>query len=154
MNPTAEGVVEVERRIAARPETVFSYFTDPARFVLWFGVEAELDPRPGGTFLVTVTGRSRMVARGTFLEVQPPTRVVYTWGWEPIDGTYEGVTEVPSGSSTVEVTLEEDGSSTILRLRHSGLPTPTACEFHTPVAIRDPTCSPSSSGQDVGLDLS
>src|SRR5437660_1530588 len=35
----AEGVVEVERRIAARPETVFSYLTDPERFRRWQGID-------------------------------------------------------------------------------------------------------------------
>jgi uncharacterized protein YndB with AHSA1/START domain len=127
----AGDVIEVERRIAARPDTVFAYFTDPERFVRWFGTDAQLDPRPGGTFRVTVTGRSRLVASGTFIEIDPPTRLVYTWGWEPTDGVHDGLTEVPAGSTTVEVTFEEDGASTVLRLRHSGLPTPAACEFHT-----------------------
>jgi hypothetical protein len=35
------------------------------------------------------------------------------------------------GTSRVEVVLEADGDSTILRLRHSGLPTAAACQFHT-----------------------
>lgn len=131
MKAAAQDVIEIERRIAARPETVFSYFTDPDRFTLWFGVDAELDPRPGGIFRVAATGRTRMVARGVFVEVEPPTRLVYTWGWEPLDGTHPGVTEVLPGSSTVEVVLEPIGDSTILRLRHSGLPTAPASEFHT-----------------------
>lgn len=128
---TVAGVIEVERRIDARPETVFAYFIDPERFTLWFGVEAELDPRPGGTFRVTVTGRSRFVARGRFIEIDPPRRLVYSWGWEPVDGVHEGLTEVPAESTRVEVILEEEGSCTVLKLRHSGLPTRAACEFHT-----------------------
>jgi hypothetical protein len=36
----------------------------------------------------------------------------------------------PPGSSTVEVTLVPDGDSTILRLRHDGLPTEPTCRFH------------------------
>jgi hypothetical protein len=46
-----------EVRIAAPPELVFPYFTDPARMVHWMGVAALLDPRPGGTFRVEANGR-------------------------------------------------------------------------------------------------
>ena len=38
--------------------------------------------------------------------------------------------EVAPGTSTVEVTLEPDGETTILRLRHSGLPSEPTCRFH------------------------
>jgi len=126
-----EGVIELERRIAAPPATVFAYFTDPERYLLWQGVAAELDPRPGGVFRVTQND-SGYIARGEYLEVEPPTRVVFTWGWEGIDGLLPG-------ASTVEVVLEADGEGTILRLRHSGLPSDTACQIH-------------SYGWGVGLD--
>jgi uncharacterized protein YndB with AHSA1/START domain len=36
--------VEVAVRIAAAPETVFPYFTDPARYVQWMGRDAGLPP--------------------------------------------------------------------------------------------------------------
>ncbi|MBV8386016.1 MAG: SRPBCC domain-containing protein, partial [Acidimicrobiia bacterium] len=62
-------VVEVERRIAAPPEIVFSYFTDPDRYRIWQGVDADLDPRPGGLFRVRMTGRSRHIATGEYVEV-------------------------------------------------------------------------------------
>jgi uncharacterized protein YndB with AHSA1/START domain len=117
------GVIELERRIAAPPETVFAYFTDPERYRLWHGVQAELDPRPGGLFRVTMTNRSRQVARGEYVEVDPPHRVVFTWGFEGIDA-------LPPGTSTVEVVLVPDGDDTILHLRHSGLPTEDLCQFH------------------------
>lgn len=126
----AEGVVEMERRIAARPETVFSYFTDLERFRLWLGFEAEIDPRPGGIFRVTQTGRSKVVARGEFVEVEPPKRLVFTWGWEQVEGLPEGINGLLPGSSTVEVELVADGDGTILRLRHSGLPTDASRKVH------------------------
>ena len=143
MRTSEGGVIEIERRIAARPETVFSYFTDPERYRLWQGVDAELDPRPGGIFRVTMTGRSRTVASGEYVTIEPPTRVVFTWGWEPIDrlpeyldlgqfdGLPDGFSGVPPGTSTVEVVLVADGDGTILRVRHSGLPTEAARRFHT-----------------------
>lgn len=63
------------------------------------------------------------VARGEFVEVDPPRRVVFTWGWEGHD-------RVPPGSTTVELTLEEDGAATILSLRHSGLPDGESAALH------------------------
>ncbi len=111
--PGIDAAVERELRIAARPEIVFSYFTDPEKLRRWKGVEAELDPRPGGIYRVNVTGGD--VARGEYVAVEPPRRIVFTWGWEG-----EGQA-VPPGSSTVEVTFEPDGDGTLLRLRHSGL---------------------------------
>jgi uncharacterized protein YndB with AHSA1/START domain len=126
-----EGVVELERRIAAPPETVFVYFTDPERYRRWQGVDAELDPRPGGLFRV-VMNSDGIVARGEFLEVDPPRRLVFSWGWEGVDGLLPGV-------STVEVVLERDGDGTVLHLRHSGLPNEPACQLH-------------SYGWGVGLD--
>jgi uncharacterized protein YndB with AHSA1/START domain len=124
-------LVELERRIAARPETVFRYFTDPARYRLWQGVDAELDARPGGLFRVEMTGQTHVFARGEFVEVRPPERIVFTWGWERLKGLPDEMESVPPGSSTVEVTLTPDGDGTILRLRHSGLPTAPAGIFHT-----------------------
>lgn len=123
-------VVVIERRIAARPETVFFYFTDPERYRLWQGVDAELDPRAGGVFRVTMTGRSRSVTSGVFVEIDPPSRIVFTWGWEQRDGLPEGMQGVPPGASTVEVELEADGDGTVLRLRHADLSTDEACRFH------------------------
>ncbi|MGH2684911.1 MAG: SRPBCC family protein [Actinomycetota bacterium] len=131
MRASAEDVVELERRIVAPPETVFSYFTDPERFCRWQGVDAELDPRPGGTFRLTVTGRSRVVARGEYVEVDPPRRVVFTWGWDQIDGLPGGMAGLMPGTSTVEVDLVADGDTTILRLRHSGLPAEAEQRVHT-----------------------
>lgn len=113
--------VVVERQIKARPETVFSFFTDRDRWLSWQGVEAEIDPRPGGVFRMNVRGDGW--ASGVFIEVLPYHRIVFTWGWEGPDSP------VPPGSSTVEVTLEPQGDKTILRLVHSGLPLP-AVDLH------------------------
>ena len=112
--------VEREVRIAANPETVFDFFIDPAKMVLWKGTQAALDPRPGGTYRVNVTGRE--IARGEYLEITPYSRVVFTWGWE------EG--PITPGSTTVEVTLTPDGDGTILRLRHSGLTEEAIAQRH------------------------
>jgi uncharacterized protein YndB with AHSA1/START domain len=68
--PGATDPLRSEVRIAAPPEVVFPYFTDPARMVDWMGVSALLDPRPGGTFRVEPNGRD--VVLGEYIEVEPP----------------------------------------------------------------------------------
>ena len=111
--PEVATVVEREIRIAARPETVFEFFTDPEKMILWKGREADLDPRPGGVYRVEMG--EKIVALGEYVEVDPPRRVVFTWGWEGDD-------QLPPGSSTVTIELVPDGDATIVRLTHSGLP--------------------------------
>ena len=90
-----EGVIELERRIAAPPETVFAYFVDPDRYLMWQGIAAELDPRPGGVFRVTQND-SGYIARGEYLEVDPPKRVVFSWGWVQADWLPDGM-RLPPG---------------------------------------------------------
>ena len=103
-----------EVRIAASPETVFPYFTDADKLVVWKAARADLDARPGGVFRMDVTGRGD-VARGQYLEIDPPRRVVFTWEWE------QGAATQPA-RSVVEVTLSPDGDGTLLRLVHRGVP--------------------------------
>jgi uncharacterized protein YndB with AHSA1/START domain len=104
--------LEITQRIAAPPEVVFSYLTDSTRFTRWMGSGAELDARPGGRYKIMV---DQYVASGEYLEVDPPRRLVFTWGWE-------GHPTVPPGSTTVEITLTPEQDATLLRLRHLGLP--------------------------------
>jgi uncharacterized protein YndB with AHSA1/START domain len=115
--PSGTRTVEHEVRIDARPETVFAFFTDPARMVRWMGTEATLDPRPGGVCRVGMTRDfAEAVVRGEFVEVVPYSRVVFTWGWE-VD-----LFAVPPASTRVEVSLVPDGGATVVRIAHSELP--------------------------------
>jgi uncharacterized protein YndB with AHSA1/START domain len=104
--------IEREVRVDAAPETVFEFFTDPEKMVRWKGSAATLDPRPGGVYRVEI---GPYAALGEYVEIDPPNRVVFTWGWE-------GGAPTPAGSSTVEITLTPDGDGTIVRLVHTGLP--------------------------------
>jgi uncharacterized protein YndB with AHSA1/START domain len=107
-------IVEHEIRIAADPETVFPFFTDPEKIVHWMGIRATLDPRPGGVFsLNTMTD---FFVEGKFVAVEPPHRVVFTWGYR--ESADEQPNPFPPGSSTVEVNLVPDGETTIVRLTH------------------------------------
>lgn len=92
---------------------MFRHLVDPELYVRWMGTEAMIDARPGGTFRIVVGGGP--VAVGEYVVVEPPELLVYTWGWENDEA-------VPPGSSTVEISLREDGEETLLTLRHAGLP--------------------------------
>lgn len=110
-----------EIQIDARPETVFGFFTEPDKLTRWLADEAILDPRPGGINHQTQTGgpdnpRGPYYMRGEFVEVEPPSRVVFTWGFENPD------IHVAPGGSIVEVTLEPTAGGTLVRLVHRGLP--------------------------------
>lgn len=111
--------VEREVRVAARPETVFAFLVDPEKQVLWMGRRAELDARPGGIYRVEINDEA--VARGEFVEIVPPSKVLVSFGWEGQEAG-RGEHGVPPGSSRVEVTLEPDGDGTLVRLRHYDLP--------------------------------
>jgi len=111
---TQAGAVVCEMEIAAAPETVFAFFTDPELMVRWMGEEATLAPHPGGACRIRVHGDN--VARGEYVAVEPPSRVVFTWGWENEDSP------VPPGSSTVEVVLAPSRVGTVVTLSHGGLP--------------------------------
>ena len=110
-----------EVQIDASPELVFSFFTEANKLTRWLALDAELDPRPGGINHQTHTGREDSptgpyLMRGEFVEVEPPSRVVFTWGFE------NSHVDVDPGESTVEVTFEPRDGGTLVRLVHSGLP--------------------------------
>jgi uncharacterized protein YndB with AHSA1/START domain len=88
------------------------------------GQTAEFEPRAGGLYRVDVIPGNTAV--GEFVELEPPRRLVFTWGWEP-----GGVDKaVPSGSSTVEIELTPTETGTTLRFVHSGLPSAEAAQSH------------------------
>ncbi|MFD3998582.1 SRPBCC domain-containing protein [Streptomyces sp. NPDC058583] len=120
--PTPMDTVTLERRIAARPETVFGFLTDREKWLSWMGADGSFSFEPGGSYRTRVTGES--IASGRFITVSPHRRVVFSWGWE------SGPLPVPPGSSTIEITLEPTPDGTLLHLIHSGLPSTEACEAH------------------------
>jgi len=113
--------VVVSRRISAPPEVVYSYLTESAKWSEWQGVEATIEAREGGIFVMKMADGT--TARGQFLELTPNRRVVFTWGWVDHPG-------VAPGSSTVEVEIAEDGNGSLVTLSHHGLPT-EEIEVHT-----------------------
>ena len=104
--------------VEAEPHEVYRYFTQAEAMVRWMGEYALLDARPGGEFTIDIEGTP---VRGRFRELDPPHRLVFTWG-------FAGSEDLPPDSSTVEVVLSEEGDGTRVELVHRGLPpirTPT-----------------------------
>lgn len=98
--------------IEAPPERVYEYFTRPEAIVSWMGEYALLEPIPGGRFEVDVKGAP---VRGRFLHLDPPHRLVISWG-------YSGSPQLPPGASTVEVRFIAQGTGTLVELEHRDLP--------------------------------
>jgi uncharacterized protein YndB with AHSA1/START domain len=118
---TETTVYERTLTIDASPETVWEFFVEPEKLMRWKGINADLDARPGGIFRCEVIPGH--VARGEFVELDPPSRLVFTWGWDGNEG-------VPPGSSTIEVDLTGDGDRTTLRFVHKDLPSAEAVASH------------------------
>jgi uncharacterized protein (TIGR03086 family) len=93
-------------------EETFELLTDPERLRRWQAVTARVDLRAGGEYRFTVIPGH--TAAGTFTEVEPGRRIVYTWGWE-------GQGDLPPGASTVTITLEPAEGGTRVILVHEGL---------------------------------
>jgi uncharacterized protein YndB with AHSA1/START domain len=124
METTAETTaIEREITIAASPETVWQFLVDPDKATRWMGQDASFDPRPGGRYRVQVIPGNTAV--GEFVELDPPRRLVHTWGWEP-----GGLSSVAPGSTTVEIELFPDGEGTTVRFSHRGLPSGEAAQSH------------------------
>ena len=73
--------------LPAPAEEVFRHLTEPAAMIRWMGQHATLTPVPGGAFEVDING---VPVRGRYLEVDPPRRVVVSWG-------VAGNTDIPPG---------------------------------------------------------
>ena len=110
---TDTAVYERTLSIAASPETVWEFFVDPDKLRRWKGIDAELEPRPGGVYRCEVIPGH--TALGEFVELDPPRRLVFTWGWD-------GQEAVPPGTSTIEVELTPEGEGTSVRFVHKDLP--------------------------------
>lgn len=135
----AIAVVHVTRELRASREEVFRTWTDPDLFKRWFtppgnaSVTADLDVRPGGSYRIAlertpmVPGTSYIV--GSYLEVDPPERLVFTFGWEdppPVDG----LGDLETLDSRVTVRFRDLGGSTEVSITHERLDTSELRAFH------------------------
>jgi uncharacterized protein YndB with AHSA1/START domain len=104
--------------IAAPPEAVYPYLTRADAVVTWMGDYAILDAVPGGVFHLDING---VPVRGRYLELDPPHRLLISWG-------HAGSDRLPPGSSTVEITLTPIPSGTRVSVEHRELPPDDAAQ--------------------------
>ena len=114
MNVRAAHEVEVAVIVAATPQTVFGHLHDPARFALWMGAGATIDPRIGGVVEVPYPGGA--VGVGTVVRLEPDRLVEFSWGYRGP----QGGDPQPCGLVTISLHAVDEG--TRVMLRHTGLP--------------------------------
>jgi uncharacterized protein YndB with AHSA1/START domain len=95
--------------IKARPATVFQFFTDSSRWAHWWGAGSTIDARPGGK--VYIRHPNGIESLGEVLEVHPPERIAFTYG-------FASGQPIPPGASRVTIGLEPDEAGTRLHLLH------------------------------------
>lgn len=115
--------LHLARRFRAPPEKVFRAWTDPQALKQWWGPDGfttpfvAIDLRVGGTYHIEMhapDGRIQQL-RGTYVDIQPPNRLVMTWYWQGTerDDGYE---------SLVTVEFQAHGNETEIALTHERLP--------------------------------
>jgi uncharacterized protein YndB with AHSA1/START domain len=95
--------------IHARPATVFEFFTNDQDWAAWWGAGSSIDPRPGGRLLIRYP--NGIEAAGEVLELRPPERIAFTYGF--VSGT-----PIPAGASRVTIRLEPHPAGTMVQLTH------------------------------------
>ncbi len=115
--------LELRRTFPVSRERLFAAWTDPEEFRQWFGpdscrvLDVSMDVRVGGRYVVTIAGEGDEVMKnaGEFREVNPPSRLVYTWGWAN-DPDWDGV------DSIVTVDFIEQPGGAEVRVSHQRFP--------------------------------
>jgi uncharacterized protein YndB with AHSA1/START domain len=146
-------VVSYEILIRAPAHTVYHHLTDPAALLTWIAASAESDPVVGGPIRWTLPNQATM--RGRYVELRPPHRLVFSYGWE------DDLMGVPPESTLVEIDLRTHPDGTLLTLTHRLLPDPAAEQHRhgwdyflhrlaTRLAYLPPTSDTSSAGASGG----
>jgi uncharacterized protein YndB with AHSA1/START domain len=117
---TAVSRVEIRRRLDAPCAKVFAAFVDAALVARWLRPSPEIGLRvlhydfcEGGSyrFAYDVAPGHTVVIGGTYREISPPHRIVFSWLIEPPD-EHAGI------ESRVTVTLTPSGAATELLIHH------------------------------------
>ena len=102
-----------ETVVAAPVQRVWEVLTQAEYVGRWFGADkAEIDLRPGGSFVMTWAEHGVGLARVE--RVEEPPRVSFRWALEP------GLEPKAGEETLVEFTLAEKGDGTLLRVVESG----------------------------------
>lgn len=131
MSDRSGTTLSLKRIFAAPREKVFHAWTDANALKKWFHVGedwttplCEIDLRVGGTYRIGMQppdSDSPYVVQGTFREVKPPEKLVFTWSWEGED-PYE---------TLVTVFFRDVGGKTEVELRHERFPNSEERDKHS-----------------------
>ena len=143
MNQTNNEIITKEIFIEARPETLFSFFTDADKMVRWMGRQILLEPKIGGKYRIDVNGSD--IAMGEYIEIIPYEKIVMSWGWEKSK-------LVPPGSSKVEFKLTPKENGTCLVLTHYDLPVEEIPSHQQGWSHYMPRIKQFAEGNDPGID--
>jgi uncharacterized protein YndB with AHSA1/START domain len=127
---TSENIkLKLERLIKAPRERVFKAWIDPEQVKQWFvpcekvgevtTPSAKSDPRVGGRYRIQTrkADGEYFTAAGTYREVQPPRKLVFSWGWEK-DGSGDDYGELEPEETLVTIEFLERGNDTLLVFTH------------------------------------
>jgi uncharacterized protein YndB with AHSA1/START domain len=119
---TDDQTLRIERTFRAPAEAVFDAWTSEEVLRRWWHrerdwetTEAEVDLRVGGVVRVVMRDPHKDVeygGGGNFTEIEPPTRLAFTWTWDRDDDTRR---------TLIELDFEEADGITKVRFTHSGL---------------------------------
>jgi uncharacterized protein YndB with AHSA1/START domain len=129
---TAKLSLEIKRFIKAPRERVYAAWTDPAQLKQWFGPEnvttrnLVADPRVGGQFQWDLTNSEgeEMTVRGEYRELQPGSKIVFSWQFQDDENWEHHI-------SVVTVELSDRNGGTELHLKHEQLPNEDSRDGHT-----------------------
>ena len=110
------GTIEREIHIEAAPEVVYEVVSAPEHLKEWWPDEAELDPTPGATGVISFGDRSNPeshIAPITVVEADPPRRFSFRW-------VYDGDVATEDDSLLVTFDLVPSGAGTLLRFSEVG----------------------------------
>ena len=124
---TGQAAVRLTRVFAAPRERIFRAWTDREELACWWwpwSPSVEIDLRVGGAYrLAAVHPAAGLLAvTGTFRDVRPPERLVYTWRWE-------GEVDAAETLVTVEFRALDDGSTEVA-LTHGRFPSAELADRH------------------------
>ena len=115
-------VLVIERSFDAPREMVWDAFTKTDHLINWMGPRAypaasfQADVRPGGKWrgvLRSTEGQQDLGQSGKYLEVERPSRLVYTFEWDKHDEQDE------TFETVITVLFEDRGSKTLMKFYQS-----------------------------------
>lgn len=111
------GSIEREVHVEATPEVVYEVISTPRHLRQWWPDEAEFEPVPGATGVISFGDRSSPEAHVvplTVVEADPPRRFSFRWAYEQDEAA------TPANSLLVTFELVPAGTGTLLRLTETG----------------------------------